>query len=81
MTNEKLRSAAIDAVAHYMGIAAEFVVDDAFEEASKSPAFASKPQLQEMVFLICLGKLLPPEVPFVKVKAAIIKAAALKPQP
>ncbi len=78
MPNEKLRTAAIAAVAEYVGIAAEFIVDDAFEDVQKSPAFAGKPGLEDMYFFVCLGKQLPPVVPYAKVKAAIIKATGIK---
>jgi hypothetical protein len=58
----KLRQAAIDAVAEYMGVA----------------AFAGKDEYQQMYFFVCLGKLLPPEVPYAKVKDAILKATGIK---
>jgi hypothetical protein len=79
MAHEKLRAAAITAVAEYIGIAAEFVVDDAFEEVDKNTAFARDPRLYEMYFFVCLGKLLPPEAPYSKVKEAIVKAMESKP--
>lgn len=74
----KLRQAAIDAVAEYMGIAAEFVVDDALADVKTNTAFEGKPEYQQMFFFVCLGKLLPPEVPYAKVKEAIMKATGIK---
>ncbi len=74
----KLRQAAIEAVADYMGVAAEFVVDDAFAEVEKNTAFAGKAEYQQMYFFVCMGKLLPPEVPYAKVKEAILKATGIK---
>jgi hypothetical protein len=74
----KFRQAAIDAVAEYMGVAAEFVVDDAFVEVEKNTAFKGKAEYQQMYFFVCLGKLLPPEVPYAKVKEAILKATGIK---
>jgi hypothetical protein len=78
MANEVLRAAAIAALAEYMGAAAEFVVDDAFDDVAKSAAFNRDPKLQEMYFFVCLGKLLPPEVPYATLKMAITKAAGIK---
>ena len=74
MAHEQLRAAATKAVAEYMGIAAEFVVDDALVEVDKNTAFASDPELQKMYFFVCLGKLLPPEVPYQRVKEAVLKS-------
>ena len=76
--HEKLRQAAIDAVAEYMGVAAEFVVDDAIVEVNKNTAFAGKSEYQDMYFFVCLGKQLPPEVPYARVKEAILKATGIK---
>jgi hypothetical protein len=74
----KLRQAAIDAVAEYMGVAAEFVVDDAFADVEKNVAFAGKEEYQQMYFFVCLGKHLPPEVPYAKVKEAIVKVTGIR---
>ncbi|MBS7806232.1 hypothetical protein [Variovorax sp. PCZ-1] len=74
----QLRPAAISAVAEYMGVAAEFVVDDAFADVKLNTAFAGKPEYQQMYFFVCLGKHLPPEVPYAKVKEAILKATGIK---
>jgi hypothetical protein len=76
--HQLLRQSAITAVAEYMGIAAEFVVDDALADVELNTAFADKPEYQQMYFFVCLGKHLPPEVPYAKVKEAIIKAANIK---
>lgn len=74
----QIRKAAIAAVAEYMGVAAEFVVDDALAEVQLNTAFADKPEFQHMYFFVCLGKQLPPEVPYAKVKEAIMKATGIK---
>jgi hypothetical protein len=79
MAHEKLTAVAIEVVAEYIGIAAEFVVEDAIVEVEKNPAFAQDPKLYEMYFFVCLGKLLPPEAPYGKVKEAILKALQIKP--
>ncbi len=78
MAHEALRVAAVKALSEYMGIAAEFVVDDAFEDVTKNPAFAKDPKLQEMYFFVCLGKHLPVSVPYATLKQAIIKATGIK---
>jgi hypothetical protein len=74
----QLRQAAIEAVAEYMGIAAEFVVDDAFADVALNTAFSDKPEYQQMYFFVCLGKQLPKDVPYAKVKEAIQKATGIK---
>ena len=77
MTVEKIRTAAIKVLVEYMGIGAEFVVDDAMDSVKKTITFERDPKFFEMYFFVCLGKLLPPEVPYDKVKEATLKA--LKP--
>lgn len=74
----QLRQEAIKAVAEYMGVAAEFAVDDAFVELEKNTAFAGKAEYQQMYFFVCLGKQLPADVPYAKVKEAIFKATGIK---
>jgi hypothetical protein len=44
----------------------------------KNTAFAGKPEYEQMYFFVCLGKQLPPEVPYARVKAAIMKATGVK---
>lgn len=73
MATEPLRTVAIDVLAEYIGIGAQFVVDDAFDDVAKNAAFARDPKLSEMYFFVCMGKLLPPEVPYGRVKEAILK--------
>jgi hypothetical protein len=77
MTVEKIRAAAIKVLVDYMGIGAEFVVDDAMDLVTKTITFERDPKFFEMYFFVSLGKLLPPEVPYDKVKEATLKA--LKP--
>jgi hypothetical protein len=73
MPHQKLQIAATTVVAEYMGIAAQFVVEDAMDDMLKNKAFSNKAELQQLVFFSCLGKQLPPEVPYEKVKQAILK--------
>ncbi len=77
MTVEKIKAAAIKVLVEYMGIGAEFVVDDAMDLVTKTITFERDPKFFEMYFFVSLGKLLPPEVPYDKVKEATLKA--LKP--
>lgn len=70
----QLREIAIKAVAEYMGIAAEFVVDDALQDVHNQANFSGKPDLQHMYFFVALGKQLPPTVPADKIKDAITRA-------
>ena len=74
----KLREVAIQAVAEYMGVAAEFVVDDALHDVDNNKSFSGKPDLQQMYFFVALGKQLPANVPYAKVKEAIMKATGIK---
>jgi hypothetical protein len=74
----QLRQAAIEAVAEYMGIAAEFVVDDALADVEKNTAFSGKEDLRQMYFFVCLGKQLPPDVPYARIKEAILKATGIR---
>ncbi len=74
----KLREVAIQAVAEYMGVAAEFVVDDALQDVKASVAFAGNPEHQQMYFFVALGKQLPPSVPYAKVREVITKALAIR---
>jgi hypothetical protein len=76
-TKESLRSAAIKVLSEYIGAAAEFVVDDAWDEVGKNAAFLSNPDLQNRFFFVCLNKQLSPDVPYIKVKEAIAKAAGI----
>ena len=50
MSDDKLRKIAVDVLADYMGIAAEFAVDDALDEANKNPAFAANADTKKMYF-------------------------------
>jgi hypothetical protein len=79
MAHEALRLAAITALAEYVGVAAEFFVDDAFDDVTKNAAFNKDPKLQEMYFFVCLGKRLPPEVSYAVLKMAITKALGTQP--
>ena len=76
-TKESLRTQAIEVVAEYMGAAAEFVVDDAWDEVAKNTAFSAMPEQQLRYFFVCLSKQLPPDLPYIKIKETIAKAAGI----
>lgn len=72
--DKKLRTTAIAAVSEYMGIAAEFVVDDALAEVEQFAAASGNSDNHALHFFAALAKQLPPEVPYAHVKLAILKA-------
>jgi hypothetical protein len=76
-TKDKLRQAAISVLSDYMGVAAEFVVDDAWDEVEKTVG-ASASASAALFFFSALGKQLPPEVPYLKVKESIAKLAGVR---
>ncbi len=78
MTDQNtLRQKAIAVVADYMGAAAEFVVDDAMGDAAKAAGNLSGEGLAPF-FFAALAKQLPPELPYIKIKEAIAKAAGIR---
>ena len=72
--DKRLRTAAIAAVSEYMGIAAEFVVDDALAEVDQFAAVSKNSDNHALHFFAALAKQLPPEVPYASVKSAILKS-------
>jgi hypothetical protein len=76
-SKDKLREAAISVLTEYMGIAAEFVVDDAWDEVEKTEG-ASTSDSAAPFFFAALGRQLPPEVPYLKVKESIAKVAGVR---
>jgi hypothetical protein len=78
MFNETLRSIAISELSEYMGAAAEFAVDDAIAEVNANPTAASHPAIASRLFFIALTKYISVDVPFVKLKESIVRAAQIK---
>ena len=78
MIDKKFREVAIAVVSDYMGVAAEFVVDDAIAATLAEKSFAARPDLQYVLFFSHLGKGLPREAPFSAMKTNIAKALGLK---
>lgn len=74
MSIEKIKVAALNVLIDYMGIGAEFLMEDVMDEVRKTPHFERDPKIFEMYFFLALKKVLPPEIPFEKVKNATLKA-------
>lgn len=54
-----------------LGVAAEFVVDDAFVLIDRHPEWRAHPQLLRAQFLLALEKVVPPELPLAKLRLGI----------
>ena len=78
MQNEKLRAVSIAVITEYLGVAAEFVVDDAIDDVAKNPAIDGKPDFEMLYFFVCLGKHLPKEVPYSVIKTAITEKLGIR---
>lgn len=72
MLDKKIRDAAIAVVSEYIGVAAEFVVDDAIDATVAEKALSDLPRMQLLLFFRNLENELPPEVPFLAVRKQII---------
>lgn len=72
ISDPKLRMAAIATLTEYMGIAAEFVVDDSIVEVRKNEYVKSIPGAQSLFFFETLRGMLPPGVPFEPVRSSIL---------
>ncbi|MGL4232592.1 MAG: hypothetical protein ACRDAM_18475 [Casimicrobium sp.] len=57
----------------YLGVAAEFVIEDAFAVIDAHPEWRPHPQLLRGQFLIALERMTPPEVPFSSLRMTITK--------
>jgi hypothetical protein len=55
----------------YLGVAAEFVIEDAFAVIDAHPEWRSHPQLLRGQFLIALERVTPREVPYGQLRLAI----------
>ena len=78
MIDKKFREVAIDIISDYMGVAAEFVVDDAIAATMADKSFSARPELHHILFFSCLAKQLPPDAPYSVIKANIAKTVGLK---
>jgi hypothetical protein len=71
MKRDVFRKYLIDLFTNSLGVAAEFVVDDAFELIDRHPEWRPHPQLLRAQFLIALEKVAPPEAAFSKLRVEI----------
>jgi hypothetical protein len=55
----------------YLGVAAEFVIEDAFALIDAHPEWREHPQLLRGQFLIALERVTPREVPYGQLRSAI----------
>ncbi len=73
MLPAELKIIATTVLLDYVGVAAQFIVDDAIKEVSNMPSISGKKVLEEVVFYHALASLLPPELPFEKIRSEIAK--------
>jgi hypothetical protein len=74
MSRAALVNALIRILQDSVGVAAEFVVEDALIELDTHPEWNPHPTLQQSQFLIILGKHLPPEVPYARLRPLVVEA-------
>lgn len=72
MTRLQFRKYLIEQFTDSLGVAAEFVVDDAFALIDSHPEWRQHPQLLRAQFLLALEKVSPPEAPLAQLRAAIV---------
>ncbi len=71
MTRQSFRQYLIGLFTDSIGVAAEFVVDDAFDLIDQHPEWRAHPQLLRAQFLLILEKVAPPELPLAKLRSEI----------
>lgn len=74
MSFDKFRDASVSVLVEHVGIASQFLVQRAIHEVEQIHPYTTDPKLFEMYFFVHLSRLLPPEVPYAHVKAAVYKA-------
>jgi hypothetical protein len=74
MSRQTLHAAIVNLLREHIGIAAEFVVDDAFADLDGHKDWVAHPLLMQSQFLIILERHAPKEVPFGRLRAEIISA-------
>jgi hypothetical protein len=73
MKRSDFRHFLIEQFTDSLGVAAEFVVDDAFAIVDSHPEWFTHPELLRAQFLIALEKSTPSEVPFGQLRLAIVE--------
>ena len=74
MSRSALYNALIGIFQDSIGVAAEFVIEDALLELDSHPEWNPHPTLQQSQFLIILGKHLPAEVPYARLRPLVVEA-------
>jgi hypothetical protein len=74
MSRPALFNALIEIFQDSLGVAAEFIVEDALIELDSHPEWKPHPALQQSQLLIILGKHLPPEVPYSRLRPLVVEA-------
>jgi hypothetical protein len=72
MNRAALKQHLINLYIDSLGVAAEFVVEDAFIVLDHHPEWLEHPQLMRAQFLVHLERLTPPEVPFGALRQQIV---------
>jgi hypothetical protein len=76
MRREELRRFLIALYRDHIGVAAEFIVDDAFCALDETPGWRGHEQIQRAQFLAALERLTPAEVPFASMRTEINRQIA-----
>jgi hypothetical protein len=70
---EQFRRFVIEQLTDSLGVASEFVVDDAFALVDAHPEWSAHPQLLRAQFLLALEKEMPTGIAFAKPRAEIVE--------
>ncbi len=74
MSRAALNTALIGIFQDSLGVAAEFIIEDAMFELDSHPEWNAHPTLKQSQFLIILAKHLPPEVPYARLRPLVAEA-------
>ncbi|TAG06144.1 MAG: hypothetical protein EAZ43_01265 [Betaproteobacteria bacterium] len=74
MSRAKLEKELTEILRDHLGVAAEFVVEDALAELDSHTEWAAFPKLRDGQFLNILGRHLPPEVPYARLRQQVIES-------
>jgi hypothetical protein len=76
MNRQALTSKLVAVYTEYLGVAAEFVIEDAFALIDARPEWREHPQLLRAQFLVALERVTPREVPYGQLRTAIAALVA-----
>lgn len=71
MPRSALQAALVGIFEDSLGVAAEFVIEDALAELDTHPEWQAHRALMQAQFLIILGRHLPPEVPYAQLRTVV----------